>query len=62
MLKQHNCFKNFNIVNVAGDGDEDAEYKNDLSGVRSAISDEPDKTYSITISCGRLTTGVTVPE
>ncbi|MBO6094845.1 hypothetical protein J6W34_01455 [bacterium] len=62
MLKQHECFKYFNIVNVAGNGDEESEYENNLQGVKDAISNEPDKTYSITISCGRLTTGVTVPE
>lgn len=62
LLKQHECFKYFNIVNVAGNGDEESEYENNLQGVKDAISNEPDKTYSITISCGRLTTGVTVPE
>ena len=52
----------FNIVNVAGDGDEETDYKDALKAVQNAISDNPDETYSITISCGRLTTGVTVPE
>lgn len=62
MLKSHPVFSQFNIVNVAGEGDEETDYANALSGVRHAIGNYPDETYSITISCGRLTTGVTVPE
>ncbi len=64
MLKTHPVFGSgaFNIVNVAGDGDEEENYKNALNAVRAAIGKNPDDGYSITLSCGRLTTGVTVPE
>lgn len=70
LLKEHPVFGSgaFNIVNVAGDGDDnrdyenEQEYKNALNTVKAAFGDNPDETYSITISCGRLTTGVTVPE
>ena len=51
----------FEIVNVAGDGDE--ESTNALSAVKGAIAEAERKgTYTITLSCGKLTTGVTVPE
>lgn len=62
LLKQHHVFKNFTIVNVAGDGDEEIDIRDALSAVRKAISDNSDQTYTITLSCGRLTTGVSVPE
>ena len=50
----------FHIINVAGDGDEEA--KNALEAVKGAISKCGEDEYTITLSCGRLTTGVTVPE
>lgn len=62
LLKEHPVFGQFNIANVAGDGDEETNFKDALDLVRKAITDHPQDTYSITISCGRLTTGVTVPE
>lgn len=61
MLKQHPVFGQFEIVNVAGDGDDDAESDNALQMVNDAIGDNPEETYTITLSCGRLTTGVSVP-
>lgn len=60
MLQQHPVFSNFNIVNVAGEGDEDVENEEALTMVLNAMGDDPEQTYSITLSCGRLTTGVTV--
>ena len=60
LLKAHPVFGCFNIVNVAGDGDEDEEYSEALRKVEKAIGDNPDETYTITLSCGRLTTGVSV--
>lgn len=60
LLKSHPVFGKFNIVNVAGDGDEEEEEREALKKVEKAISDNPLDTYSITLSCGRLTTGVTV--
>ena len=59
MLKAHPVFSSFAIANVAGEGDMEESYDNALVKVRAAIKDHP---YSITISCGKLTTGVTVPE
>lgn len=50
----------FHIINVAGDGNEEA--KNALEAVKGAISKCGEDEYTITLSCGRLTTGVTVPE
>ena len=51
----------FNIVNVAGNDDE--ESADALNSVRKAISSaEKVDTYTITLSCGKLTTGVTVKE
>ena len=60
MLGKHPIFSGFEIVNVAGDGDEDEESGEALSRVNNAIGENPDETYTITLSCGRLTTGVSV--
>lgn len=64
LLQEHSVFGSgvFNIVNVAGSGDEEVESKDALKAVQKAFGNNPAETYSITISCGRLTTGVTVPE
>ncbi len=60
LLQSHPVFGQFKIVNVAGDGDEE-ENDESLKKVQKAIGDKPETTYSITLSCGRLTTGVSVP-
>ena len=60
MLQTHEVFQHFKVVNVAGDGDKDEESGEALSMVEKAIGDNPDETYTITLSCGRLTTGVSV--
>ncbi len=60
MLKAHPVFSCFEVVNVAGDGDEDEENGEALHMVEEAIGKEPDQTRTITLSCGRLTTGVSV--
>lgn len=64
LLHEHPVFGSgaFKIVNVAGDGDEEVNSKDALQAVRDAFGDNPAETYSITLSCGRLTTGVSVPE
>ncbi|MDE6946834.1 MAG: Eco57I restriction-modification methylase domain-containing protein [Anaeroplasmataceae bacterium] len=62
LMKTHKVFKNFTIVNVAGAGDEEQNASDALSAVRKAITKNPSETYTITLSCGRLTTGVSVPE
>jgi hypothetical protein len=61
LLQSHPVFGQFKIVNVAGDGDEEEAKEESLKKVKNAISSKPHETYSITISCGRLTTGVSVP-
>ncbi len=62
LLVRHPVFRNYKIANVAGTGDEDVPNDDALRLVRKAITDNPDETQTITLSCGRLTTGVTVPE
>lgn len=69
LLKGHEVFGNgaFKIVNVAGDGgtsgdnDEAEKTENALESVRKAIGEHPEETRTITLTCGRLTTGVSVP-
>lgn len=61
LLQKHPVFQCFNIVNVAGDGDEEEESKDALKSVTEAIGSNPEITRTITLSCGRLTTGVSVP-
>lgn len=60
MLRNHPVFGLFKIVNVAGDGDEERDYDDALREVEDAIGKDPDQTRTITLSCGRLTTGVSV--
>ena len=60
LLKQHPAFNEDNgvkVVNVAGDGS-DEENRKALEAVNVAMRDYD---YTITLSCGRLTTGVSVP-
>ncbi len=59
LLRAHPFFRQYKIVDVAGDGDREEQYDLALSKVKKAIK-ENDKT--ITLSCGRLTTGITVKE
>ncbi len=59
MLKKHPVFGKYEIVNVAGEGDVEQPYDDALRAVRSAIRKHD---HTITLSCGRLTTGVTVKE
>lgn len=60
MLKAHPIFGQFEIVNVAGDGDLEEENDDALNMVEKAMGDNPEETRTITLSCGKLTTGVTV--
>lgn len=64
MMKKHPIFGCgvFDIVNVAGDGDEEERSEDALQKVRQAIDSAGNDGYTITLSCGKLTTGVTVPE
>lgn len=60
-LKQHPIFRDYEIVLAAGDGklDDDEVSAQAFDKVRKAIAEHD---YTITISVGQLTTGVTVPE
>lgn len=60
LLRQHHIFKHFKVVNVAGDGDEEIDTSDAKNAVEKAISSNPENTYTITLSCGRLTTGVSI--
>ena len=61
LLRDHEVFGGFDaIVNVAGNSDDDEMRQDALDRVKKAIGAVPEQTYTITISCGRLTTGVTV--
>jgi superfamily II DNA or RNA helicase len=61
LLRTHPYFKRYGIANVAGEGDdyEERHFDSALELVRKTIRENE---YSITLSCGKLTTGVTVPE
>ena len=60
LLKAHPIFGQFDIVNVAGDGDLEEENDDALNMVEKAMGGNPEETHTITLSCGKLTTGVTV--
>lgn len=61
LLNDHEVFGGFDaIINVAGANDDDETREDALDKVLKRIGDQPEQTYTITISCGRLTTGVTV--
>ena len=63
LMQRHPVFGSgqFDIVNVAGSDDE--ESSNALESVKTAISNaEKTERYTVTLSCGKLTTGVTVKE
>lgn len=65
LMLKHEVFGNgqFEIVNVAGDGDEEEKSEEALTKVKNAIkSAKKAGTYTITLSCGKLTTGVTIKE
>ena len=58
LLEHHPMFQHFEVVNVAGDGIDELT-EEPLEEVKKNIRINP---YTITLSCGRLTTGVSVPE
>ena len=61
LLRKHRYFGRYGIANVAGEGDdfEERHFDSALELVRKTIREND---CSITLSCGKLTTGVTVPE
>lgn len=65
LLQQHSVFGSgqFNIINIAGDGDEEVPNDKALKLVEDGIGTHPENTYTITLTCGtrgKLTTGVTI--
>ena len=60
LLEKHELFGSdaFKVINVAGNNEVD-EKLDELERVKEAIATHQ---YTITLSCGKLTTGVTVPE
>ncbi len=60
LIRNHPVLGTFEVVNVAGDGDEEKNSKDALKDVMDAIGEDSDETRTITLSCGRLTTGVSV--
>ena len=69
--KEDNYFRDYEIVNIAGKGDSDIERENEDNATRDKKENEAlakvqnairthEKT--ITLTCGRCTTGVSVPE
>lgn len=64
LMERHPVFGNgaFDIINVAGNGDPDDPSGQALRIVKQRIKAAGDDGYTITLSCGKLTTGVTVPE
>jgi len=64
LMMERTLFGNgmFEIVNVAGKGDEEEKSEEALSKVKAAIKNAGEENYTITLSCGKLTTGVTVRE
>ena len=62
LLEKHSVFCNFNVVNVAGDGDPEDPTGEALEAVRKAIKNAGEDGYTITLSCGKLTTGVSVKQ
>ena len=65
LMMKHPVFGSgrFEIVNVAGDGNPEDPNEEALTRVRNAIKRASlNDTYTITLSCGKLTTGVTVKE
>lgn len=66
LLAQDNIFKDYKVIVAAGDGKTFEEEENDFKGneksfdkVKRAIEENP---KTITLSCGQLTTGVTIKE
>ena len=59
LLKAHDILKQYYVINVAGEGDDDQDNSDSVKNVKENIASH-EKT--ITLTCGRLTTGVSVPE
>lgn len=60
LLNEHPVFCEYTVVLAAGQGDQEIEGKTMLERVNKAIGEDPTSSKTITLSCGQLTTGVTV--
>jgi len=60
-LQQHPSFRDYQIILAAG-RDAATHGLQTLTAVREAIGSHPERTRTITLSCGQLTTGITVPD
>lgn len=59
-LQKHPVFSSYRIILAAG-RDASTHGLKTLTAVRQAIGNHPESTRTITLSCGQLTTGITVP-
>lgn len=59
-LEQHPVFRDYNIILAAG-REAAAHGAETVAAVHKAIGDHPERTRTITLSCGQLTTGITIP-
>ena len=59
-LQKHPVFSSYRIILAAG-RDASIHGLKTLTAVRQAIGNHPESTRTITLSCGQLTTGITVP-
>lgn len=70
LLREHPFFRDFQVIVAAGKNQfsasapENTSYAGQkvLANLRGVIGPHPDQTQTITLSCGQLTTGITVPE
>ena len=60
LLNEHSTFKKFTIINVAGESADEEGNSKALENVKKKMGEVPENTNTITLSCTRLTTGVTV--
>ena len=59
LIKEHPTLKQYYVINIAGEGDDDQDNSDSVRLVKESIASH-EKT--ITLTCGRMTTGVSVPE
>ena len=62
LLQNHPVFKNYEIISAVSNGDIERQNETALKEVQRRITTAPWQTKTITLSCGQLTTGVTVRE
>ncbi|MGL4972784.1 MAG: DEAD/DEAH box helicase family protein, partial [Culicoidibacterales bacterium] len=63
LLDEHPVFKEYTVVNIVNDNDDEIASENDpdLERVRAAITERPHETKTITLTVRKLTTGVNIP-